>query len=266
MDIVHVSDIHFGRENKVAVELLGEHLAEHCPDLIVISGDLTQTGRRKEFFGALAWVNTLPAPVAMVPGNHDTPALNVLARILGPFRRYRTAFGSRSASNVYGDGMLALAHLNTAHGFQRRIDWSLGKVRRREVDAAQAFFRHHKGAVWKAVACHHPLVDFNNTRVNGKTVGGEQALAAFVDAGVDFVLSGHTHVPGIASFGPSQNPISLVSAGTLSDRTRENRASFNRLTLGTDVAHVIRYGFSENTVREVERHEIAKRGVIEKAL
>ena len=102
MDIVHVSDVHFGREDKAALQAFNQQLAEHRPDLIIISGDLTQTGRRREFLDAVAWVNALPAPVAMVPGNHDTPALNVIARLLSPFRRYRTAFGSRSASSIYG--------------------------------------------------------------------------------------------------------------------------------------------------------------------
>jgi 3',5'-cyclic AMP phosphodiesterase CpdA len=259
VDIVHVSDVHFGRQDQQAVRALDRHLADNPPDLIAISGDLTQTGRRREFFEAEAWVNQLPAPVAMVPGNHDTPALNLVARLLGPFRRYRTAFGVHSASRVYANGLVALAHLNTAHGFQRRLDWSLGKVRRKEVAVAQAFFRDNRDATWKIVMCHHPLVDKGDTHVRGKTDGGRDALAALASSGVDLVLSGHTHVPGVSSYGEAGGAVTLVSAGTLSERTREDRASFNRIVIQPGNATIVQLAVIDGAVQEVKRDLVTGR-------
>ena len=46
MKIAHVSDIHFGREDKTALGKLSDFLVTNPVDLVVISGDLTQNGRR----------------------------------------------------------------------------------------------------------------------------------------------------------------------------------------------------------------------------
>ena len=136
------------------------------------------------------------------------------------------------------------------------MDWSLGKIRSRELAAAVAFFDANGDATWKIVACHHPLVDLSNTRVRGKTTGGKEALDAFAACGVNLVLSGHTHVPGLASFEHSAGTISLISAGTLSERTRENQSSFNRLFITPQSATVVQYGIAGEKVREVRRNVI----------
>lgn len=91
-----------------------------------------------------------------------------------------------------------------------------------------------------------------------KRIWGRDALRRFAECGVDFVLSGHSHVPGITLCDRNDQTTVLVSAGTLSDRTREDRASFNRLILKSDEATLIRYGFENGAAVEIETTRIAK--------
>jgi 3',5'-cyclic AMP phosphodiesterase CpdA len=67
--IAHLSDLHFGRHDEKAAELLLASLAQERPDLTVITGDLTQRGRRCQFAAARAFIEKLPPPVIVIPGN-----------------------------------------------------------------------------------------------------------------------------------------------------------------------------------------------------
>ena len=91
LTILHLSDMHFGRLHRFEREGLGSLLSRiqddlHArmsrfglkPDLVVLSGDFAEFGKRTEFDQALAFVQglrdnlDLPARrFVMVPGNHD---------------------------------------------------------------------------------------------------------------------------------------------------------------------------------------------------
>ncbi len=84
----------------------------------------------------------------------------------------------------------------------------------------------------RLVACHHPL---GGRGARHATRGGARALTALAGAGVAAVLSGHTHEP----FDMVVSGVRLIGAGTLSERTRVSRPSFNRLTIaGSDLTVV----------------------------
>src|SRR4029450_10036996 len=86
--IVQLSDLHFGRHSHNIVEDLLTSVNEHRPDLVVFSGDFTQRARPEEFAEARRFLDRIPKPKWVVPGNHDVPLYNVLARFLDPFKRY----------------------------------------------------------------------------------------------------------------------------------------------------------------------------------
>src|SRR3954463_7318803 len=73
--LAHLSDLHFGRVDPAAVEGLVRSLEDARPDLIVVSGDFTQSARTGEFRAARAFLDRLPAPTFAVPGNHDPAAV-----------------------------------------------------------------------------------------------------------------------------------------------------------------------------------------------
>ena len=85
--VAHLSDLHFGRIDPAALEPLRRRVIELTPDLVVISGDLTQRARAQQFREARAFLDSLPGPQIVVPGNHDVPLYNVLARFLRPLAR-----------------------------------------------------------------------------------------------------------------------------------------------------------------------------------
>lgn len=78
--LVHLSDIHFGRVDATIIEPLVALIAELKPDVVTISGDLTQRARSEQFQEARAFLDRLPNPQIVVPGNHDVPLYNVFAR------------------------------------------------------------------------------------------------------------------------------------------------------------------------------------------
>ena len=60
--LVHLSDLHFGRVDPALLAPLTEAVAAARPDVVVISGDLTQRARRRQFEEARRFLRThLPA-------------------------------------------------------------------------------------------------------------------------------------------------------------------------------------------------------------
>lgn len=87
--IVHLSDIHFGRVDTSVVTPLINTVTSLRPDLVAVSGDLTQRARVSEFTHARRFLDTLPHPQIVVPGNHDVPLHNIFSRFSHPLERYR---------------------------------------------------------------------------------------------------------------------------------------------------------------------------------
>ena len=55
--LVHLSDLHFGRVNHELLAPLARCVAGARPDLVVVSGDLTQRAKEKEFREARAFLD-----------------------------------------------------------------------------------------------------------------------------------------------------------------------------------------------------------------
>src|ERR1700712_4023550 len=87
--IIHLSDIHFGRVDYAVADKLLVKIGEIAPDLTVVSGDLTQRAKSAQFIEAKAFLDKLPQPQIVVPGNHDIPMHNVLARFAAPLEKYK---------------------------------------------------------------------------------------------------------------------------------------------------------------------------------
>src|SRR5690606_19682165 len=85
----HISDLHFGRVTPGLPEALAAAINEAPAEAVIVSGDLTQAGRKREFAEAAAFLARLRWPVFVVPGNHDMPVRNPIHRFARPFARYR---------------------------------------------------------------------------------------------------------------------------------------------------------------------------------
>lgn len=225
--IAHVSDIHFGRVNYDTVKPLITAVREVAPDLVVVSGDLTQRARRSQFREARDFLLQLPHPQVVVPGNHDIPFYNVLGRFFGPLANYQR-FISEQLEPFYLDEEIAVLGLNTA----RSLTFKNGRISGDQIGRIRERFCAVDGRHVKILVTHHPLDlprGFNAEELVGRA---EQAMEALAGCGADLLLAGHYHFSHTGDT-TSRYPLArysalVVHAGTAtSTRGRGELNAFN---------------------------------------
>lgn len=225
--LFHVSDLHFGYEDRAALDWFAAEVARETPAWVLCTGDLTMRGNAREYAAAEQWLAALPAPVSLELGNHDVPYYwYPLARILHPYRRFR-ALAERIGRRPELPG-ISVTSLRTVAAFQWRLNLSKGVVHEADLDAAIADLARHADRPLRLVTCHHPLVEAHSDE-QASTRHGKAALAALARAGADAVLSGHVHDPFDKRVEIEGRTIRIIGAGTLSQRLRATQPSYNRL-------------------------------------
>ena len=228
--LFHVSDIHFGVEDRAAHRWFADAVAAERPDAVLCTGDITQRAKYREYAAAQTWLADLGVPVALEPGNHDMPYYNLAERFRTPFKRFDAldkAVGSKPALPL-----AALVSLRTTVRAQSRFPWSDGIVKPDALDAAMADLRALEGDErMKIVTCHHPLMEGPPGSPN-PTIHGDAAFVALARAGADVVLSGHVHNPFDITHEVAGRRLRMIGAGTLSTRIRSAPPSYNVLRLG----------------------------------
>ncbi len=224
--LFHVSDLHFGREDKAAIAWFYDLVAAELPDAVVMTGDLTMRARQREYAQGLEWLQALGRPVTVEVGNHDLPYFNLFERFFAPYARYRGI--ERMVEKPLDLPGVHIVPLKTTARAQWRLNWSKGYISRRALDEALASIREAPPGKLIFVACHHPLIE-PHTRMSAQTHRGAEALEALVAAGADAVLTGHVHDPFDIAHGVNGRTVRLIGAGTLSERTRTTPPSFNEI-------------------------------------
>ena len=226
MRIAHLSDIHFGCENKAAVAGVTGWLHAEKPDLIAITGDITRAGTLEEFAAARDWVDALPSKPLMTPGNHDVPYYSAARRLFDPWSRYEAVFGPARDHNLDAPG-LDLAAVNTARGAQPRANWSKGQISPGQIRRTAAAISEARPGALRVIACHHPLMEMVGGPMTGKVWNGRAAAEAFSKAHADLVLTGHVHAPFALAYPFDDQRTYAVGASTLSVRERGVPTGFN---------------------------------------
>lgn len=189
--IAHLTDLHSGRHDDLAVAALFDSLESAAPDLIVIGGDLTQRSRRAEWRRARGWLEQLPAPWIATPGNHDIPLFDLPRRASSPFGRFREHASEDLEPSARVEGALVLC-VRTASP-RRRVE---GAVERSSLALARELLGARGQSEPIALVTHHPLAFHPDSRRAGHTViRGDELLGLAAGNGVDLLLSGHTHRP-----------------------------------------------------------------------
>ena len=243
MRVIQLSDVHFGAEDGPAVEAATAFVATARADLLMITGDLTLNGLPKEFRAAEAWLARLPQPMLVTPGNHDTPYWNIPLRALQPFNRYRRYVGAPQASRFDMAGLHARM-INTARGFQPRLDWSKGAVNLDLARAAVRAIADGPADDLRIIGCHHPLVEVADSPVTGDVHRGQATARIFCEGGVDLVLTGHVHNPFAVALPFCDGKTYAVGAGTLSRRVRGAPPGFNVLEISPAAVEVTAHGWN----------------------
>lgn len=227
--IVHLSDLHFGRVNPAILSPLLEVIDELKPDLVAISGDLTQRARREEFEAAREFLSCIPFPQIIVPGNHDVPLYNVLSRFIRSLHRYRR-YITADLAPFFADEEIAVAGVNTA----RALTFKDGRINARQIAVLRDRFQGLPDTRTKIVITHHPFdlpLGAEGERVVGRARLAMETLAV---CQVDLLLAGHFHRAHVSSSAtrfriPGYSAL-VVSAGTItSTRGRGQPNSFNLL-------------------------------------
>jgi len=233
--LFHLSDIHFGLEDRRAVDWVKQEITRRRPNAVAITGDLTMRARHREFAAATRWIQSLDAPVTVEIGNHDMPYFNLLERFLSPYRRFEGIQGLVERE-IELPG-IAIVPLKTAVRAQPRFNWSKGWVSRPALRDCLAAIDALPPGTQALVAVHHPLREVG-TKGTALTHGGANALAELARRPVLAVLSGHVHDPFDIVEQTPAGPVRMIGAGTLSQRVRSTPPSFNELVWNGETLNV----------------------------
>lgn len=246
--VAHLSDPHFGTIRPGVREGLRQSLLALSPDLVLITGDITQRARRGQFREAAEFCRSLePLPVFALPGNHDIPLFNLFARLFSPYGGFRKHFQAEREMN-WQKGEVRLTCLNSTSRWRHvQGDFNLERIRHR-LGAPPLESTVH------LVAFHHPMDCPKETDEKNLLKGRERAMALFQTAKADILLGGHIHDPYVAlsdeRYPHIPRRMVLVVAGTcLSSRIR--KAAPNSF-------HLIDIESGHEPTVTVVRHDIGK--------
>ncbi len=248
--IVHISDLHFGMADDRVVEVLIEKINELRPDLVVLSGDLTQRAKSVQFAAARDFLDRLPGPKIVVPGNHDVPLYNVMKRFGSPLARYKK-YITEDLEPFFADDEIAVAGINTT----RSLTIKGGRISAEQVAAVRARMKGLPESVLKIVVTHHPFDVPDGEDERDIVERAEKALPLLAESGADVFLAGHLHVSHIGHSARRYRlddgySALIIQAGTAaSTRERGEENSFNLLEFEHPMLVVKRYQCSIPTER-----------------
>jgi len=248
--IAHLSDLHFGAIDERLLTPLADAIAAASPDLVAISGDLTQRARRRQFADAKAFLERLPRPMLVVPGNHDIPLFDVALRFADPLGRYRQYIAS-DLSPVFRDDEVTVVGLTSARG--SAFKHGRGRLNERQVLRATAELDLAPPTAVKIVVTHHPFEVPPGVAEHHVVGRGSMAMAWLAAAGVDLFLAGHLHLSHVAQtaerYKIAGHSALVVQAGTVSRRERGETGSFNVLRVAASRIEVQRHVWQATTQR-----------------
>ncbi|RCW74226.1 metallophosphoesterase family protein [Pseudorhodoferax soli] len=248
--LLQVSDTHFGTERAPVVEALLALADQLAPQLVVLSGDITQRATVPQFAAAQAFCRRLRRPVLAIPGNHDIPLVNLAARLLWPYARHRQAFGPELEPVHASPDWLVVCVKTT-----RRWRHQHGQVSREQTARVAARLRQAEPGQLRVVVVHQPVAVPTPRDAGDLLRGHEEAVRAWAAAGADVVAGGHIHLPYVLPLHELHAGLArrmwCVQAGTaVSSRLRrEANNSVNVLHRAGAAARVERWDFDEASQR-----------------
>jgi 3',5'-cyclic AMP phosphodiesterase CpdA len=253
LTVLHASDLQCGRPFRpIAAEAFVRLATETAPDVVVVSGDLTQRAKVREFALASSILDRLPrVPQIVTPGNHDVPLFRVLERAFTPYRNWRRGLSPEldTVTRIQGATFVAL---NSSAPRRAIVN---GRIDADQVAFARGSFEGAPPEDIRGLVIHHHFVPVHDGEGGRPLPEAAQLVGEFEAMGVDFVLGGHVHQTHITDSrrlveGDGRPGIPLIACGTTTSwRGRGAEADLNSLNIvriGPEeievVPHLIRAG------------------------
>lgn len=268
--ILHISDLHFGPPFVPEVaEALLRSIPTLSPDVVVVSGDLTQRAKREQFEQARRFFDRMSdIPMLIIPGNHDVPLWRIFERLLKPHSLYCEII-SPDLNPVLRVGNVALVGLDSTAPL-RAI--SNGRLDKRQLQHCAREFSTVPDNLIRIVVAHHQFAPGHDKVFDLPMPKARRAIDSFVENKVEMVLGGHLHrsyIGNSLNFFPGhhrENGVIIVQCGT----TTSNRGTghlpeentFNLIEAGEQtltVTHFLYYETSKS-FEPLSRHIFPRRG------
>lgn len=255
LKILQISDIHFGPP---FVPEVGESLLTVAPaiepDVIVISGDLTQRAKPEQFQDAKRFLERLPpAPQLVIPGNHDIPLYRIRERLQDPLQEYRKYISDDLNPVLHVEGATIVGLDSTAP--RRAI--TNGRIRQWQLDLCEKTFSGLSSDTTKIVVAHHHFAPAPDYLHDSTMPGSRRAIEQFQQMGVEMVMGGHLHRAYIGNsldFYPGadrEHGIIIVQSGTSTSRRGRGREreknSFNVIHVHDETFEITHYMYFDET-------------------
>ncbi|MCR6632081.1 MAG: metallophosphoesterase [Magnetospirillum sp.] len=245
--VAHISDLHFGRTDTTVVEALLGDLARQRPDLVIVSGDLTQRARTRQFAEARDFLDRLPAPALVVPGNHDiAPLYRPLNRLFRPRAKFERHLPGHADWPLWHDDKLVAVGLDST----RPLRWKSGKLRSRHLERVEEVLAAAPASACKVAFLHHPP----------RTAQAGHPYDALAERGIDLILTGHAHRAHMEIIsGPHEHSCILLQASTAcSTRLREDANGYGLIHVDMPWIEVNVRGWSGEAFHPVHRQRFLK--------
>lgn len=224
--ILHLSDLHFGTERPGSVDALIQDCQQINPDIIIISGDLTQRATHEQYHAAKKFLNNFyDKKILCVPGNHDISLYNPIERFLYPFSKYKKYIAPDLCEH-YSEADLSVLGINSVTPYKPMS----GYVTDKQLQMVENYFKNQPKNGTRIVVMHHNLIRSERHKIINDA---DKILTVFANAGINIVLSGHIHFPCIESIQGKflHHSMYVITAGTaISTRTIEPN-SYNLLQM-----------------------------------
>lgn len=214
--LVHISDVHVTSNyfsKKLSENVVGE-VNRLRPDLLVVTGDITDNGYPYEYKEAKDFLDQFKAErLVVVPGNHDSRNAGYVL--------FEELFGTRYPSVEVG-------HVKVVGVDSTEPDLDDGHVGRLAYRIVENELKEFSGV--RVVALHHHLVPVPGTgRERNIPSDSGDFLKVLSEIGVHLVLCGHKHVPWTWRL----NKMFIINAGTATTLRLKAHTppSFNILTI-----------------------------------
>tara|TARA_B100002003_G_scaffold145962_1_gene135160 strand:+ start:670 stop:1455 length:786 start_codon:yes stop_codon:yes gene_type:complete len=257
MKLVHLSDLHFGAHDDQVVCNTLDAISSHNPDMVIVSGDFTQSGTSTEFQQARQFLQDLQVPFFCVPGNHDVPQRNIIKRFVNPYERYKE-YITNDLCPVFENDHILLAGVNSARRFLPHWNWANGAVSTQQLEFLRHSFETQIGIKnkWRVCTFHHPVHEAHDMPLDVTVFGGKALMRCMAELKIDLVLTGHVHHASITTRGDHEHQCIYLSASTaLSTRLRGHENGFNVITLNGSVMEIDIFALQGHHFEKIQQYK-----------